>query len=232
MEITSIKERTYYSIQHIQSAAIFARLSHDIEKAYDGKFVNEVSTEHNSYVTASIFSTVAFLEATINELFVDAVDNPRSSVHQLGPDVVKRMTNMWKLQVPKTASFRIPDKYNIALILAGKEPLDAGVSPYQDVALVIKLRNALIHYEPEWITTFSTLETEQAITQEFEKHLRGKFPLNPMAGVGNAFFPDKCLGHGCAKWAVVSGIQFVDEFFAQMSMIPTFDHVRLHLNTE
>jgi hypothetical protein len=92
------------------------------------------------------------------------------------------------------------------------------------VDCLIKLRNALVHYEPEW--TINISDTEKITVQKFEKILKGKFQLNPLTGEGNSFFPDKCLGHGCAEWAVKSSIMFADEFFLRMRLKPTYDHVR------
>jgi hypothetical protein len=62
--------------------------------------------------------------------------------------------------------------------------------------------------------------------------LQGKFNLNPLTGAGNPFYPDKCLGHGCAEWAVNSSIKFVDEFFEKLGSTPVFDHVREQLKTK
>ncbi|MEN8906392.1 MAG: hypothetical protein ABF289_10590 [Clostridiales bacterium] len=37
--------------------------------------------------------------------------------------------------------------------------------------------------------------------------------MNPLIkNSSNAFYPDKCLSSGCAKWACISSIEFVDNF--------------------
>lgn len=218
----SAQVRTHFSIHHIQSAAHFARLSADTEKAYRGNCSDELFAEHRAYVTGSIFTAVSFLEATINELFADTADNPDRFIKHLDSKVVALMADIWKHEFSKKY-FPILTKFEKALTLAKKEPFDPGALPYQCIWLLIKLRNALIHYEPEW-------NGKQA--SKFEKMLENKFSLNPLTGPGDAFFPKKCLSHGCAKWAVESSVKFADEFFSRMGLPSTFDHVRSRLKTD
>ncbi|MBA7470244.1 hypothetical protein ES707_05522 [subsurface metagenome] len=45
-ETVTVKSRLYLSMQHIQSTALFARRSGQIEKKYDGNFSNELLTEY------------------------------------------------------------------------------------------------------------------------------------------------------------------------------------------
>ena len=221
--------RAKYSIQHVLSADHFATLSADIETAYDSKFSDDLFARYKAYIAGSIFAAVAFLEATINELFADAVDNPYAAVKQLDSDVVALMANMWEeLEALKRVSTL--NKFQIALTLANKERFDKGRSPYQDVQFLVALRNALVHYRPEWTATVSS--DHQALTvHKLEAKLGGKFPLSPLTAQGNPFFPDKCLSYGCAKWAVISSVKFVDEFYSRMGLTPTFDHVRSRLKT-
>jgi len=65
-------KRIYLSAYHIQAVALFVRQAQAIEVEHAG--ITAFSPNHRGYVLASIFSSVAFLEATINELFADAYD--------------------------------------------------------------------------------------------------------------------------------------------------------------
>jgi hypothetical protein len=69
---------------------------------------------------------------------------------------------------------RVPvlGKYQSALRLAGVEPFDDGRAPFQDVESLVKLRDALVHYKPEWHNVESQPHHKR------EARLRGKFPLN------------------------------------------------------
>lgn len=219
----SIKMRTYFSLHHIGTAAHFARLSKKVETEHSGTMEEEQFKQHRAYVTGSIVMAVSFLEATINELFSDAQEGVAEQIRQLPSDTVTLLANMWGL--PKTESFSILEKYQLALML-GKRPLfDKGLATYQNAQLLNSLRNALVHYKPEWV------EVGQD-QHKWEGQLRAVgFALNPMLPT-NPFFPDQCLSHGCAKWAVESSLQFVREFCGAMGITPRFDSVPCNLATE
>ncbi|MBT9145962.1 MAG: hypothetical protein DDT42_01841 [candidate division WS2 bacterium] len=233
-ESKSITTRKHFSIQNIQSAALFTRNAYVIEKNYDGVFSDELFSLHIAYVTASILFSVFFLEAAINELFADTVESNSEIAKKLNPTTIQLMAEMWKLEVPRTANYKILQKYQIALVLAQKQIFDPGNLPYQDVNLLVKLRNSLVHYEPEWVKSPASDDfgPDDIHTYAYEKKLRGKFLPNPLTGQGNPFYPDKCLGHGCAEWAVNSSVIFADAFFSRMGLLSPYDHIRDRLNTK
>lgn len=225
-ESSSLHERTYLSIQHLKSALFFRRENKRLESKHKPGEWLQVSDRHQALVIGTVLSTVAFLEATVNEMFTDASEN-FSSEHLKGLDtsVVSRLGELWKLKVPRTASFDILQKYNIALAATDHPAMDPGKNPTQNVKSLIRLRNALIHYEPETLLIDETPEIVRD-PHRLESMLKGKFPLNQLTEKsGNHFFPTKCLGHGCADWAVESSISFVREFNNAMGTTPIFEHV-------
>lgn len=213
--------RFYFSHYHIMSAAFFARASGKLES--DNKDLEVVSStiqsEHRAFVTGCIFSSVSFLEAQINEIFTDAAEDQREHIHHLG-DKIYLFADMWKRGVPRRASYPILEKYEIALALAEREPLDRTSLVYRDTKLLIRMRNALIHYEP--LSSTSTAKS----SQEWENKFRRKFSLNPLTGAKTPFFPIRCMGYGCAKWAVESSVRFVDHCCSRLGVQPVFDTVR------
>jgi hypothetical protein len=219
--------RFYFSHYHIMSAAFFARESGKLERDNKDKesFPSKIQAEHRAFVTGCIFSSVSFLEAQVNELFTDAAEDQREHIHQLG-DKIYLFAEMWKLGVPRTASYSILEKYEIALALAERGSLDRGSLVYQDSKLLISMRNALIHYEP--LSSTSTHESSQV----WENKFRGKFSLNPLTGSKTPFFPIRCMGYGCARWAVESSVSFVDHFCSRLGIEPVFNSVRDSLSIE
>jgi len=219
----SIKMRNYFSLHHIGAAADFARLCKKVETEYSGTMEYEQFRLHRAYVTGSIVMAVSFLEATINELFSDAHEGVGEPIKQLQSDTVTLLANMWGL--PKTESLPILDKYQLALMLGKKTLFDKGLATYQNAQLLNSLRNALVHYKPEWVEVGHD-------QHKWEGQLRAVgFTLNPMMP-NNPFFPDQCLSHGCAKWAVESSLKFVREFCGAMGITPRFDSVPRNLATE
>ncbi|MEG4515707.1 MULTISPECIES: hypothetical protein [unclassified Microcoleus] len=223
------------SFSHIKAAAHFAKLSYEIEEKYDdSKDSSEVFDEHRSYVIGSIITTVSYLEATINELFTDVADGVYSN--GLDHNVIALMTRMWKLEIkpPNTTKGAktysplddlkpsVLQKFQIALTLAGKDLFDTGKAPYQDVDYLILLRNALIHYKPEWIGTGE--KYKDTLNEKLRKKLESRIQtINPMTREGSLFFPHQCLGYGCAKWAVESSVNFSNEFFSKIGLPSNLD---------
>ena len=116
---------------------------------------------------------------------------------------------------------RLLDRFQLALYVLGKAPLDQGAQPYQGAELLVSLRNALVHYKPRWSD-----EAETKLAKGLEsKH----FSLSPFTGAGNPFFPDKCLGYGCAKWGWESALSFADGFFALVGVAAPYDGIRSDL---
>jgi hypothetical protein len=219
-----LRTRTYLSISHIFAADFFSQNCAQIEKTYNGIFSDELFNEHRSYVIGAIFSAVAFLEATINEFLADTVDHPEGeAVGNLDPTTKTILADMWKNDV--VGKFSIIDKFQVVLAVNRKNLFDSAAPTYQAVDDLIKLRNALVHYKPEWIESSQGTQ-DQKTAHKFEKHLRGKFPLNPLTSFGNPFYPDKCLSHGCAEWAVTSSLNFIDEFFSKLGYSYPFGHIR------
>src|SRR5215213_7966930 len=130
-------------------AAIFTRRALEIESTYDKDLVSgEPYYVHRGYVTAAVLSAVASLEATINEFFVDAQNENSPIFEGVDPMIPRILAEYWE----EIEGARILTKYQMALILASKRKFDRGLSPYQEVDSLIQLRNALVHYKPEWDT--------------------------------------------------------------------------------
>ena len=233
-----VRVRAYLSTYHLRAADRLEKQSAEIEPGFGGdsapirgkspQEVQEGLFEHRTYVTGAILTAVAFLEALINELFLDATDheranskptppNPPTPVYQLPPTGRKRMAEMWPDGIEKFGTLR---KFESALVLCEKQPFDRGASPWQDVPLLISLRNKLVHFEPQW--------SGKEADRNFERKLENKFPLHLWfeKSPGNPFFPDKCLSHGCAEWAVSTSLKFADEFCSRMGITPNYHNFR------
>lgn len=223
MSIT-ISMRHYLSLSHLSAAALFAKQCSDVESiAGATPFDSQERRQHNAYAVSSVIVSAAFLEATINELFSDCADEHRTQrIAALQAQIL--MGRLWKKGIPRTASYSILEKYEIALELNGKSAINSGANPYQDAKLLVELRNALVHYEPETVVSHSGHEAPKP--HKFEKRFSGKFDINPLTGLGNPFYPDKLLGAGCAQWAVTAAVAFTDEFFHRLGTTPTYEHVR------
>jgi hypothetical protein len=223
----SIHSRAYFSVTHAMSASYFTGRAKamEAERTLLGEDERiKYSAEHRAYVSSSILLSVAFLEATINELFSDCADEVDSTTVKRLP-AARDMALLWRNGVPRTAKYRLIDKYNKALELNGKPILDGKSELVKDIGLLIELRNALMHYEPETVLTYSSGGRSGDQVHKFEQKFKGKFELSPLTGEGNSFYPDKLLGYGCARWALQTAVLLVTRFCQLLDITHTSEHV-------
>lgn len=219
-ETLDIKRRTYLSTRHIYAAAMSTRESELIEKNYDGNFTEEIYFRDIAFVLNAITSSVSFLEATVNEFLTDTVEHDTGElVGELDTKIKGNLALLWKKDILRLTGTL--DKYNLILSFANKKPFEKGSTTYQKVDDLIKLRNALVHYKPEWVG-----DEPHKFEQRLKKY---QFDINViMKSPGNAFFPQQCLGHGCAKWALQSSIKFVEEFYNKLGYKYPFGNIIPH----
>jgi hypothetical protein len=222
---------------HLYGAWRAALRSEDIECS-GGAMSESDRIEYDSLVVGSVVSAVAFLEAAVNELYATCADEPGDHhvkgdrqdprFGDIGADTIRSLGALWRTaSVPK--SLGLLDKFQLALTLARKDPFEAGSNPYQDGALLIQLRNALIHFHPE--TREIALGAGKTVEPDkMARRFQGKFadsPLTPRHSfvvIGGEpheeadwpFFPAKCLGSPCAYWACRSALSLSNDFFTRL----------------
>ena len=193
------------------SAALFARQAKAIERTHDLTAPEDVRMHHRSYSIGAIVSAAGFLEAAINELYLSAVDgNPNVIPNKQDREVLGAV---WA-DLDGQGRATVLTKYDLALALTGRERFDRGANPFQDADNLVTLRNALVHYKPEWS---NALDKHQRLADR----LRGKFPENVLIQQHPSieFFPHRCLGHGCAQWAVQSALRLYEGFSERMGLV-------------
>jgi hypothetical protein len=181
----SISLRPYFSSYHLWAAKRFAKLADVREDDAEG-----FDIANRAFVIGSALSAAAFLETAINEIYDDVVDGYEPYVGLLSAKTKACLTQLWNR---KKTGERSPTlcKYQRALESAGLTAFDESKQPYEDADLLVQLRNTLVHSRP--------VTRETGDMTELDKMLSVRFPPNrPMAKFGNPYFPDRCLGAGCA----------------------------------
>ena len=224
-----VRHRKHLSVAHLQAADFFCRESGRIEEQYMALSEPELLSDsddrifqHRSFVIGSIFSAVAFLEAAVNEFFADAASNETHIRNNFNALNISRLSTLWSLDIPRTARYSILQKYDIALALLDNPALEHAGGVYQEVLILVRLRNALMHFEPE--TTRIRLGDGFHHPNRFDKFLKGKFQLNPLVHWKITHYPDLYLSHSCASWGVKSSVRFVDDFFFRIGLEPPYEY--------
>ena len=152
------------------------------------------------YATASVFAAVAALEAYANELFFQPMTTfPEHSAKLLG--------ELWELSDRKP----IIDKFNLALRIKNKPTLNEKSSMVKNLALLIDLRNALVHFKPAW-------DSEAHHHRRLSDKLRDKF--KPSRILEGPIFPYSWATVSCTEWAIDTVLTFADHFTKQFEILP------------
>jgi len=230
-----IRFRDCFSVRYIQSAAVLCRLGYGIEQACRTAEdpAPDFLLRHEAFILNSVLSTVAFLESTINELYADAADDACPFTDGKHEALLRTIAGKW--QNGKNFD-RAPmiDKYQKILSIGGAPVFDEDDQAFANIRMLIGIRNYLMHYKREWVVIRErgvAATGEETTADKFEKILRKKFALNPLAAKNLPFFPDKCLGHGCAEWAIANSLILTDEFFRRLDLPAPYEGIREELRT-
>ncbi len=163
---------------------------------------------YRHHAAISVFFSVAALEAAINELFSMAADRYVGAFKDSPADLMERMVAVW----PDAERADILAKYALVARLANREPLPEDKTPYQPAKTLVQLRNALVHFKPEW-------DTAPEDHLKMERRLRSYVTPNPHASEDLPFIPVRVLGHSCASWAVATTLNYMHAFAALIPVV-------------
>lgn len=207
--------RSYFSTYHLWASRHFCEKARQIEATDSGQ--SRFSVEHRAYVIGAVVEAGAFLEAAINELFKDCVDSHLGYIKTLSPVCTNALRDKWnEWHVNRRVTVPTLDKYVAALVCCAVSPFDRGAAPFQDVELVVRLRNALVHFTPQSLAGDDPHPLGDVLKNRF-------IPNRLMEQSGNPYFPDKCLGAGCADCAFRSTKAYCDAFYAKIGVTPNYE---------
>jgi hypothetical protein len=199
------------SLDHLMAAVLSCTQAREFERGLREPILFDVGAELTSACISCIFSTVAYLEADINEFFADAAEEGAADGIASDPAVLARIRAAWDLERRSP----VLDKYDLALALCDLPIFDRGAAPYQAAALLMRLRNALAHFKPEWQPGGGWVGEDDELSK-LNKSLRKSFSENALAKKYQPYFIQRCLGYGSSKWAVTSSVAFIKEFRSRL----------------
>ncbi|WP_076414921.1 hypothetical protein [Shewanella sp. UCD-KL12] len=209
----SLRLSRHMSISHALSAAHFSRCAFTSEPTNKNLICANVS--------AAIFCSVAFIEASINEWAY----NKQESIDQW----LKEQPPKKKIKATDYKSFdreTIFTKYDIALQSQGQNRLNLGNTTAQHARALINLRNNLTHYKMDWLDTGSPemLGSGSSFLSEY-------WPRMNLMVFGKSEEKGNWERKEYAEWAVISSIKFVDDFFLKLGEQSIVAHVKEDLKT-
>lgn len=207
-----LRQKSAFAIQHLMAAARFSQECGEVQQKYLGQPLGPFFDEQIACVSATIMLSVASLESNINEYLGEPA--------QLFPEFPEQARQEFCQLV---AELSILDKYERVLSFKGTEEFNRGNRPYQDVDVLISLRNELVHFHPEW-------HDEQERHKKIGQRLMYRFELSPFIREGSGLlFPQRFVSHGCTKWAVESSLAFMEKFSTYLGLPSKFELFRSRL---
>jgi hypothetical protein len=193
----SLRVRADHSIAHLRGAALFAADCKPLEENNSWPATPEVLLRHGASAGAAVILSVAAVEAFVNELQVAAHDGFSSATPAI-KEQSRVIPSLWDTVE------RLPLERKLSWILqmVNVPPLPKDRDPAQSLALLLRLRNALVHYTTEWTGDSSR-------SAKLAHYLKGRFAENRLCMPGQQFFPYRCLGYGSGQWAVTTVSSYV-----------------------
>lgn len=197
----------------LHAAAIFVRHAYDIESGNDRVDEHRIA-EHRGYVVAAVMESVAALEAEIYEVVAYGPG------HHLGSNQLDANARNFLAPLAELIDDQeVLQRYSVVLHLLKKEPIAHDGALWENTALLVRLRNALVHYKSRWGREMDTTKLLASL-----KKL--KLPRPPFVSEHEFFFPHQCLSAACAAWAVKTSLGFLLEFYARLGIQAPLAHVQ------
>lgn len=209
------------SDSHLVAGVLAADHAKKIEKQYQedaetpGEYDSVPPTkEHSAMVSSCIISTFSFLEGFVNETYESV-----QTVEQFK----KALAAHNELTQQDFTQYSTLNKYQAILAGAGHNTFPKGEEPFQEVYWLRMLRNYLVHYEPDTIGSGDQPRDEET---NLESALRDRVDPNPLYSIEDeSFLPRLALSHSCCEWAILSAIEFVEEFRTQIGDQRTLTYI-------
>jgi hypothetical protein len=202
----TMRLKTGFAMNHLKVAHRSALTASQIEDANNPGIFGEWFDEMMQQVPVAIVMAAAALEANVNEIIGEFLDE-RGRTLTVGRKVLLK-------DLAKDKSGSAIDKYRkVALLLFDKET-GVGGATLKDAQLLFSFRNHLMHFRPTW----SDAEIHAG---ELVRELQKKTPVSP-AYKGRVLFPYAFMTYGCAKWSVETVLRFAMDYSAQLGIVNTF----------
>lgn len=101
-------------------------------------------------------------------------------------------------------------KYSMALAVRTGKTLNLGCATLQDADALIRLRNAVVHFRPEWFG-------EKEKHDKLSVRLKGRFEHSKVLP-NDPLFPRAWATASFSQWALRSAVGFLDYFYGEIGL--------------
>lgn len=204
---------------HLNSANLFIQSAFSIENKYKTpkNVPQETIDSHMSYLSSSIMCSVSALEARINQFLVDHKAKLDEIKVEKNSAIFKHYSSVFDTETPLLNQLHgltnALMKYNVVFYLL-KDKFLPNNKLFKKTSFTIKVRNALIHFSPEWD---NDLNLNKKLEDKYFNHFSNDFDLSPFYCKDEIFIPYRCLSASHAEWAYKNSNAFMEKFFSSIT---------------
>ena len=206
------RSRTNLALHHLFAACRLSARVKQIEAENAGQPFGEFWEEILQCSLGVAMLSVAALESYANEMYFEGA--------VLKPGINAAAAAELSEIVDKEQILR---KYAIALAITSAKRMDMGTSNVQNAAVLIRLRNAVVHFRPEWFD-------DQDEHGKLSKQLASKFQPSPFLP-NEPIFPRAWASHSFTVWALKSTVAFLDHFHFEAALPTPIEQFRTRLSS-
>jgi hypothetical protein len=202
--------RYSFTAQYLHAAALFVRRAYEIE--LDSVHTGAQETEHRGCVVAAVMQSVAALETEIDEIVIYGPG------HHLGGNSIDHQARSFMGPLQELIDAEdVLGRYELVLHLTKKKTLPRGTAVHENAVLLVRLRNALVHYKSRWGG-----DSHKKLIVGLKKLA---LPRPPFVSEGHLFFPHQCLSAAQGSWAVRTSLDFLRNFYVELGYPPPVSHI-------
>lgn len=196
----TLSQRYNMTIQYLMAMKLLVTHGYQIEQFHLGQPIGDFFTDIRSYISTTIILAGSMLEANIYERFVDVKDN----ILVISDFNLSTLNNDWEKIKKRSA---ILGKYHEFAALSRKK-LDKNDVKYKEIEILVKIRNALVHYVPQWDYEKTPMEeVEKCISQ-----ISSNIDYSPFIPSTGPYFPNRCMSASFGQWAINVSLDFIKYF--------------------
>ncbi len=190
----SARARSNLAAHHLEAATKAARRVREIEAENEGAELGSFFSDIMQFASVSVVMASAALEANANETISDILDG-------IVPLAVTRERRELLADL-KGGTVGPEEKYRHLALLLDRTP-DRDGAAWQDVPMLLRLRNDLMHFKPAW--------DDEAV------HARMQARMNSRLGISrfyrsNFVYPHGFFTYETARWSVRTVLAFSAHF--------------------
>lgn len=209
------------ALLHLRAAAFFSDRTKALELDHAGQTLGAFWDEILYHATATVFASIAGLEAYANERF-----RLGARYDQLAP--AERQGAREKFY----KRLGLVKKFQILVEQEGFAPLELDQDPCKAVRILVELRNGLVHFKPEQTATLDHSGSIAAAVTDEDLHVKLSGELkdegiqpSQFFGASEPLFPRGWANSMCTSWAVRSASALVKDFEQRTNRVVLSDMI-------